>query len=143
MHFPAGKFPVQAAEALLGSGARRVLSTDAFGGYLIYCCWPQVRVFMDGRSDLYVSTPVFRDHLAMLRLRPGWVERIERYGADAVLLPRASPVLRWLLLVGRWAPVHADATAVLLLPAASSGLSEPQLRLRAVLLAGDDGKPGS
>jgi hypothetical protein len=114
--FPEDRYPIQAAERLRQASARRILCTDSYGGYLIYCCWPALRVFVDGRSDFYVTTGVFDDYLAMLRDRPGWIERVERYGPDAVLLPREHHALRWLLQTGRWRPVYEDATAALLLP---------------------------
>jgi hypothetical protein len=109
-------YPVQAAERLPGLGVRRVLSTDAYGGYLIYRLWPRLKVFIDGRSDFYATNGVLDEYLAMLRERPGWLDRIERHRPDAVLLPREHHALRWLLVSGGWVRSYEDATATLLLP---------------------------
>ena len=56
--FSSRLFPVRAAAELekLPSGMR-LLAPDKFGGYLIYRFDGRVRVFIDGRSDLY--GPVF------------------------------------------------------------------------------------
>jgi hypothetical protein len=114
LHFPADRFPVQAAGRLAELGGRRVLCTDSFGGYLLYRQWPRLRVFVDGRSDFYVTTPVFGDYLAMLRLEEGWVERIERHAPDSAVLPSRHPAARALLQAGGWTRVYEDAVAVVL-----------------------------
>ena len=56
--FPAPRFPVQlvsqnAARWPAGEAPRRMLSSDAWGGYLIYRFYPEQKVFIDGRSDFY------------------------------------------------------------------------------------------
>ena len=37
----------------------RLLTTDQWGDYIIYCFYPRQKVFMDGRSDFYGRRPVW------------------------------------------------------------------------------------
>ncbi|MGH9459150.1 MAG: hypothetical protein ACRD2J_16060 [Thermoanaerobaculia bacterium] len=50
------RFPAAAVDQLEASGLRgNVYNPDQFGGYLIWRLWPERRVLVDGRNELYLS----------------------------------------------------------------------------------------
>ena len=50
-----------------------VLSTDSWGGYLIYRLYPRTQVVVDDRHDLY-GEEFFKSYLKMVRVEDGWEE---------------------------------------------------------------------
>jgi hypothetical protein len=50
--------PVHAADFLAENGAQgNAFDTYAQGGYLLWRLWPQVKIAMDGRSEVYLGVP--------------------------------------------------------------------------------------
>ncbi len=111
--FPASSFPVAAAPALAQLPAdARILSTDSFGGYLIYRFNGSRPVFFDGRSDFYGAD--FLDEYATLSAaRPGWREIAARYRFTHALLP-VSSTLAGALAQSGWKTLYQDRVATLL-----------------------------
>jgi hypothetical protein len=83
-NFDLKKYPVDALAFIEDNGleGRRLLTTDAWGGYLIAAAWPEQKVFYDDRYDMYPievskdygqianparSVPHRRDHVAQER----------------------------------------------------------------------------
>ena len=56
----------------------RVYNQDEIGDYMIYYLWPQYRVFIDGRSDMY-GAEIIQDYLKIQQLKSGWKEVFESY----------------------------------------------------------------
>jgi len=111
--FPANQFPVAASAqiASLPAGAR-ILSTDVFGGYLIYRFSGERKVFFDGRSDFYGAE--FTDgYLRLVEARPGWRNEFNRWNFTHALLPPDSPLIPALEASG-WQALYHDRVAVLL-----------------------------
>ena len=67
--FPADQFPV-AAYPHIPAGAR-LFAPDKFGGYLIYRSNGTLKVFFDGRSDLY-GADFLKQYSRLVQVRPGW-----------------------------------------------------------------------
>ena len=111
--FPASSFPVAAAAAIAQLPAdARILSTDSYGGYLIYRFNGSRPVFFDGRSDFYGAD--FLDEYATLSAaRPGWREIAARYRFTHALLPVSSPLAGALAQSG-WKTLYQDRVATLL-----------------------------
>ena len=111
--FPANEFPVAAAHAIEAlPGNARILSTDHFGGYLIYRFDGSRKVFFDGRSDFYGADFLTR-YTRLMAARPGWREIIARYGFTHALLPPDSQLAAALMQDG-WNPLYRDRVATLL-----------------------------
>ena len=111
--FSANAFPVAASQAVdkLPPEAR-LLSTDRFGGYLIYRFHGARKVFFDGRSDFY--GPAFLDDYGILSAaRPGWRDIAARYRFTHALLPTAAPLTGALEQAG-WRTLYQDGVATLL-----------------------------
>lgn len=111
--FAQGDAPVSAANAI-GKlpAAARILSTDSFGGYLIFRFSGQRKVFFDGRSDFYGMEFTAR-YLKMVSVHPGWREEFNRWNFTDALLPPDSALAAALESNG-WGVLYRDKTAVLL-----------------------------
>jgi len=107
-HFPVGA--VDRMGAALGS--HRVLSTDQWGGYLIYRLYPSIRVFADGRSDFYGAGFV-QSWVDATQAKRGWEDLLARFGIDAILLPVDLPLVNVLKQSARWRVAYDDGTAIL------------------------------
>jgi hypothetical protein len=86
-----------------------------WGGYAIWKLYPEYRVFVDGRADLYGDDMLHQFQDAAL-LRAGWKQVLERWGVQAVLVPPASALAQGLLLDQHWHAEYRDAQAILFLP---------------------------
>lgn len=111
--FPANTFPVAAAQAVesLPPDAR-ILSSDHFGGYLIYRFNGSRKVFFDGRSDFY-RTAFLEDYGTLAAARPGWRAIAARYRFTHALLSPDSPLAGALEADG-WKALYRDPTGILL-----------------------------
>ena len=45
-----------------------------FGDYIIYLLYPQYKVFIDGRADMY-GTEWMKEYYKVKSLEPGWEQR--------------------------------------------------------------------
>ena len=108
--FPADQFPV-AAYPHIPAGAR-LFAPDKFGGYLIYRSNGTLKVFFDGRSDLY-GADFLKRYSRLVQVRPGWREYWDSFHFTHALLPADAPLLPALEQLG-WRPLYQDKTATLL-----------------------------
>jgi hypothetical protein len=108
--FPADQFPV-AAYAHIPAGAR-LFAPDKFGGYLIYRSNAALKVFFDGRSDLY-GADFLKQYSRLVQVRPGWRAYWDSFHFTHALLPADAPLLPALEQIG-WRPIYQDKTATLL-----------------------------
>ncbi len=64
--------PVYAVEFLKKEHiSGNMFNDDEFGDYIIYRAYPQYKVFIDGRADIYGNEKI-QDYLNVVNLRPGW-----------------------------------------------------------------------
>ena len=111
--FPSGVFPTAAAKAVEKLPAdARILTSDSYGGYLIYRFNGSRKVFFDGRSDFYGAD--FLDRYSVLSAaRPSWRNIVAQYHFTHALLP-ASSTLAGALSQAGWSTLYQDRVAVLL-----------------------------
>jgi len=85
-----------------------------WGGYMIWKLYPEYRVFIDGRADLYGDE--FMDRFADLYYvrKADWYEQIEKYRIQTVMLPPDAPLVGALQLRSDWRQEYADSQAVVL-----------------------------
>jgi hypothetical protein len=107
--------PVSAGEFLAEEqSSEPVLAPDAWGGYLIYRLYPQRRVVIDDRHDLY-GPERFREYLTLMQVEPGWKDVLQKWRVRTLLLPARSTLANMLReLPQQWQMVHEDGTAVVL-----------------------------
>jgi hypothetical protein len=78
----AERFPVEAARHLT---AQRVFHDDVVGGYLVYAQWPERRVFVDDRAELF-GAEHFTDTVEARNGTPSWRETFDRWGIEQALV---------------------------------------------------------
>jgi hypothetical protein len=112
-YFDERRFPVEAAEFISKQDIREpIFSQDYWGGYLIYRLYPQVRVAVDDRHDLY-GDEFFKDYMKVVFVQPGWDKVLEQEKVRWILMPPDSTLANMLRLTKTWTVVHEDGTAVL------------------------------
>jgi hypothetical protein len=111
--FDPQKLPVAAVTNLQqGKSTEPVFSTDAWGGYLIYRLYPERKVMVDDRHDLYGSGRV-REYLTLVQGEPGWEKVLENWPIKTALLPARSTLANLLReLPQEWRLVYEDKVAV-------------------------------
>lgn len=82
-------FPVEAARYLEDGPA---FHDDMAGGYLIYREWPERRVFIDDRAELY-GGDFFRQFVAARFALRGWEELFDRHGIRQALVATGEPLV--------------------------------------------------
>ncbi len=103
-------YPVAAVRFLQRTRPQaRLFNHYDWGAYLLWA-WPEQKVFIDGRTDLY-GDPLLQEYLTVVRADPGWQEVLARWGIDTILAAPDWPLLRVLPRAG-WVEVYADGHAV-------------------------------
>jgi hypothetical protein len=139
----AEQFP-QKAVAFLRAGdyPRRIFVYYDWGGYAIWSLFPEYRVFVDGRADLYgkdLRDSDFRgnDLLSQfelaVQLRAGWRDVLDRWKVGAVVVPPSSALAEALVLDPDWHRAFSDSKAIILLrthPTAENARFSEKLEVR-------------
>jgi hypothetical protein len=109
------RFPVAAADFIRQTKPEgNMFSNDQFGGYLIYRLYPQIKVFVDGRSDFYRQGAVLEDFDRIVMVNPQWSESLNKYDVQWMVLQRNEPLATVALMSGQWTSVHEDSVALVL-----------------------------
>jgi hypothetical protein len=112
-HFDAKKFPVHASEVLVRRGIREpVFAQDSWGGYVIYRLYPENKVFVDDRHDLY-GEEFLKNYLKTMRVTPDWDSFLNDKHVNWALVPAGSSLDNMLRQTARWSVAYQDATAIL------------------------------
>ena len=112
-YFDDKRFPVEASEYVATHKIREpIFSLDYWGGYLIYRLYPETKVVVDDRHDLY-GDQFIKDYLKIVLIQPTWERELDQMHTDWVLVPRWSSLANMLRLTPGWTTVHEDGTAAL------------------------------
>jgi hypothetical protein len=84
-----------------------------WGGYFIWKLYPQYRVFMDGRADVYGDT-FMTDFSDSYYLTDNWSKSLQIWGIRTVVLPPDAPLIIALRSNHEWEQLYADSQAVIL-----------------------------
>jgi hypothetical protein len=86
-----------------------------WGGYFIWKLYPEYKVYIDGRADLYGDS--FLDEFASVYYLKGqtWRTPLERWNIQTVVLPPDAPLVTALGTLPGWRQVFADRQAVVLI----------------------------
>jgi len=94
--------------------AEAVFAPDAWGGYLIYRMYPERKMVIDDRHDLYGSERI-RQYLVLTQGGPGWQSVLEKWRIRTALLPVDSTLANLLReLPQDWRITYQDGVAVVL-----------------------------
>lgn len=105
-------FPIAALDEL-GADAQggRVFNEFHWGGYLEYCCFPDIPVFIDGQTDYYGSE-LTEEYDATIKGGPEWRDVFDRYRVDWVLIPPESGLAQVLVEADDWLETYRDDVSV-------------------------------
>ena len=87
-----------------------MFNDDGFGGYLIYSAFPQYKVFIDSRVDMY-GVDRLRDYLSVVYFKPGWEDIVEKYDFRWVIFNADSILSRHLAGRDDWKLIYSDKVA--------------------------------
>jgi len=82
-----------------------------WGGYAIWKLYPDYRVIVDGRADLYGDDLLHRFQ-QVVQVKAGWRQVLDSWGVKSILIPTSSPLRHALALDSGWHLEHEDAMAV-------------------------------
>jgi hypothetical protein len=102
-----------------------MFNNETFGDSLIYTAWPQYRVFVDGRSDMYGASRM-KEYIDVVFLAPDWDHIFAKYNINWVFETASSPLSVLLLQSDGWRLIYADKVAHIFLRNVSQ--NEPILR---------------
>jgi hypothetical protein len=83
---------------------------DEFGDYIIYAAWPQYRVFIDGRLDMYGSQRL-KEYMKVKNFDADWESVMKKYDMNWVIYDADAPLCRFLLTRSDWHLIYADKVA--------------------------------
>jgi hypothetical protein len=109
------RFP-ETAVSLLRAGhyPERIFVYYDWGGFAIWKLYPEYRVFVDGRADLY-GDDLLRQSIQTVEIQTGWRDVLDRWQVEAVLVPPSCALVQALLLDPNWHVGSSDSMATLLL----------------------------
>jgi len=81
-----------------------------WGGYLIWRLWPEYRVFVDGRTDLY-GDEFLRDYIEIQSAGPRAISLLDQYEVSFVLTGKDDALSMLLRCRGGWDLVYRDEVA--------------------------------
>jgi hypothetical protein len=109
----AQEFPAAAVDFIL---ARRppqpIFNEYNWGGYLIWRLYPDYRVYIDGRADVYGDRLV-EEFVHVHEGKTGWREALDDHGIRTVLVKPDVPLASLLRLDSGWQKVFEDKQAVI------------------------------
>ncbi len=112
-YFDDKRFPVEAAAVIAQRDIREpIFCPDRWGGYLIYRLYPQTKVLVDDRHDLY-GDQFFKNYLKVIFVQQGWEKILEEEHANWILVEKNSSLGTMLGQTPEWKLIHRDGTAVL------------------------------
>jgi hypothetical protein len=81
-----------------------------FGDYIIYSAYPQYKVFIDGRADMY-GTEWMKDYYKLSQLKQGWDKVLEKNNINFIIFNTDSILSRFLLGRNEWRLIYSDKVA--------------------------------
>jgi len=89
-----------------------IFNTYGWGGYLIWQLYPDYKVYIDGRADMY-GDAFMQDFLAIYNAQPGWKDKLQKSGVNLALVEAGSPIAVALAQDGGWKVAMRDNLSVL------------------------------
>jgi hypothetical protein len=116
--FPKLKFPVtmvnQYAERLapVTGHMPKIFTSDQWGDYLTYRFYPRIRIFVDGRNDLFGPT-LGKEYVHVAGGHYDWEQVLDRYQIETAIVPIDWPLAELLKRHSGWRLVKDDGLAIL------------------------------
>ena len=110
-YFDEKKFPVAAVNTIAMRQIHDPIFTlDYWGGYVIYRLYPQNKVVVDDRHDLY-GDQFFKNYLKVVWAQEGWDQTLAEMHANWVLVPTDSTLAGILRITSGWRMEYDDEVA--------------------------------
>jgi hypothetical protein len=107
------KFPREAVDFMRAKNLPQPLYNEYhWGGYLIWNLYPDYRVFIDGRADVY-GDAFFEEFMSTQGGEPHWKENLNKHGVRTVLITPNSALASLLREDSAWDNVFEDQQAVI------------------------------
>jgi hypothetical protein len=90
-----------------------ILNYPNWGGYFIWKLYPQYRVFIDGRADVY-GDPFIEAFGDSYYLTNDWSKLLQKWAIRTLILPPDTPLITALRSDPGWQQIYADSQAVIL-----------------------------
>ena len=90
-----------------------ILNHYNWGGYFIWALYPQYRVFIDGRADVY-GDPLMEAFGASYYLQDDWAKLLQTWNIQTLVMPPDAPLITALRSHPEWKQVYADSQTVIL-----------------------------
>jgi hypothetical protein len=102
-------YPAAAAEYIRAhhTSESRLWNDYNSGGFLIDQLYPEVRVFVDGRTDFY-GDALLQDYITMQDAKDGWRELFDQYEINLALVPDQVALATALESEPGWARVYEE-----------------------------------
>ena len=109
--FNDNKKPLAAIEFLMKNKIPgNMMNSDEFGDLLIYKAYPEYKVFIDGRMDMYGEKKL-KEYSDIIFFNTGWEKIIEKYNVNWMIIPTKSGHSRYLLVNDYWKLIYSDKVA--------------------------------
>jgi len=105
-------FPVQAVKYLCKHPEinGNMFNDYSWGGYIIYKTYPERKVFIDNRTQLYEKS-IFKKFAGAVLLTEDWESFDIEYSFDYVIISKKYPLGEYLNLSPKWRLVYSDEIA--------------------------------
>lgn len=91
-----------------------MFNNDEIGDYVIYELYPQYKVFVDGRLDMYGS-PIIKEYMKVTDIETGWKDVLDKYNINYFFIYTNSVLVRHLLTDADWRGIYSDNVASIFL----------------------------
>jgi hypothetical protein len=98
--------PLDSIDFIIDAGITgNMFNTYRFGGYILYRLYPEQRVFIDGRADMY-GDEFINEYHKIYTGQPDWEELFAKYKIDYVVCEHDAAIRQLLLTRGDFSLVH-------------------------------------
>lgn len=111
LEFSETYFPIDALSAIGDPPGDHVFNEFHWGGYLEFCCFPDIPVFIDGQTDYYGSA-ITEQYDATIKGGAEWRQVFGEYAVDWVLIPPGVGLAQVLTEADGWTETYRDDVAV-------------------------------
>jgi hypothetical protein len=109
----AHNFPKTAVDWVLENAPTgKLFNSYNWGGYLIWRMYPQERIYIDGRADVYGDAFIF-EYLSIYNTAPGWETKLNSQAIQTVLVETDSPLADLLRQSTAWHVAFADKVSTI------------------------------
>jgi len=116
--FPKATFPIAIIDqyntrlAPVTSPMPRIFTSDQWADYLTYRFYPRLKIFVDGRSDLF-GPDLGKEYVHVASGHSDWEDLLTKYRIDTALVPVDWPLAELLKRSPEWRLLKADKLAIL------------------------------